>query len=253
VSHRAGRTGRPYSPELCQTTRKRPRGRQVSIHNATNTDVIESSVLVNSDAPVRGDQPIRPIVAIALMIGALVFGAADGYVAFVIESPGTSLAGHSLLVAAIPVVVAAFGWLSLRSKGRKLRVIFATSILIAGFLATWWAWAFAMPAAMTWDNRATLDAVAATSGIPPEKSVCVQVTSGAIGPLSAPYRRCALTGPPGSIVEYFARGSTDPTRGLIFDEGPAPSDECVRHLTGHWYAFTNNPSGMIGYTCRGGG
>jgi uncharacterized membrane protein len=227
----------------------------VSIHNATDTDFVQSNAMASSDAPVREDQPIRSIVVVGLLIGALVFGAADGYVAYVIESPGTSLAGHCLPVAAIAVIVAAFGWLLLRSKWRRLRLIFAISVLIAGFLATWWAWAFAMPAAMSWDSHATADALAALRGVPAEKLDCIVVTSGSIGPLDAPYQCCASAGSPGSTVTYSAGKPEDLEleRGLIFNEGPPLSDECVRHLTGDWYAFTDSPSGMVGYTCRGGG
>jgi hypothetical protein len=199
-----------------------------------------------ADADGTNSRAVLGAIAVAVLVGVL-----DGYLAFVIESPGTSLAGNCLLVACVALLVTGVGWRLLRSKGRRLRRTFVVSMLAFGLLATWWAWAFAMPAAMAWDSHATPDALTALRGIPPEKTVCIQVTSGAIGPLSAPYERCALAGPPGSFVEYSAPSSSG--RGLIFNEGPPPNDECVRHLVGNWYGYTGDPSGMTGYAqCRGG-
>jgi len=176
----------------------------------------------------------------------------DGYFAFTTDSPGASLAGHCLLVAGIALVVAGIGWSFLCTKGTTVRRVFFVSMLVVGFLATWWAWAFAMPAAMAWDSGATPNALAAMRDAPEGKTGCVQVSSGSVGPLSAPYQRCAST----YGVEYYASASDPGTAGgLLFQQGTTlPPDQCLRHLVGNWYAFTEDPAGATGYAqCEGGG
>ena len=225
----------------------------------TRTEFDPSVVGVKPEAENTPTAPLRALPVLLLIAGALVFGAVDGYLAYITESPGTSLAGHCLLVASIAVVVAAVGWRLLRSKNHKIRLVFAVSFLAAGFLATWWAWSFAMPAAMSWDSSATPRALGALKGIGVDRSVCVNVTSGSIGPLHAPYRQCAVIGGTGSLVEFTAqsqgnKADVSPYRGLIFSDQPEStfSDECTRHLVGEWYAYTADPSGMTGYTCHQG-
>jgi len=188
---------------------------------------------------------------------ALLVGVADGYFGYIIESPGTSLAGHCLLVAVVAASVAAAGWWVSRKRNRWFASVFVGTMAAVGVLVVWWTWAFAMPAAMTWDTQATPRAVASLTGIGTDKSVCSNVETGSVGPLDAPYRQCSINGPPGSTVYYYAMsGSTlaGPYRGLIFSYAPSDTfnDECVRHLVGHWYAFTGDPSGRTGYTCIGG-
>ena len=180
---------------------------------------------------------------------ALLVGLADGYLPYVIESPGTSLVGHCLLVAAVAVVVAAAGWWAFRKRNRSVAWIFVGAMVSIGILDVWWAWAFAMPAAMAWDSHATADAQSALRGLPPNKSVCVKFDHGSIGPLDAPYTRCAISGPPTPTVEYSATGS-DPSRGLFFVEGPSGyvAGYSTRHLVFGWYAYTLNPSSITGYT-----
>ena len=188
---------------------------------------------------------------------ALLVGLGDSYLGYVIESPGTSLAGHCLLVAVVAAIVAAAGWWVSRKRYRLFASVFVGAMAMIGILVVWWTWAFAMPAAMTWDTQATPRAVASLTGIWTDKSVCSNVESGSVGPLSAPYRQCSINGPPGSTVYYYAMsGSTlaDPYRGSVFSYAPTNTfnDECARHLVGHWYAFTGDPSGGLGYACIGG-
>src|SRR6202041_83078 len=133
-------------------------------------------------------------VLTALAVAVLV-GLGDGYLAYRIESPGTSLAGHCLLIALIAGVATNAGWWFWRKRNRRVAWFFAVTMGVVGVLALWWAWAFAMPAAMAWDSHATADARAALDGLPPDKSVCVEFRTGSIGPLNAPYTRCAIAGP----------------------------------------------------------
>ncbi len=189
---------------------------------------------------------------VAMVLMAVLLGALDGDLAFVIESPGSSLVGPVLLVALLAVTACGVGWWFLRDYSRFPVWIIVGTLATMGILATWWAWAFAMPAAIAWDPNATPDALTALKGIPPDQSVCKFVTTGSIGALNAPYERCALDGPLGAQVEYTPGETGD--RGLLFFEGShlVGSDQYVRHLAGHWFAFNEGPPGIPGYTFTGG-
>jgi hypothetical protein len=197
----------------------------------------------------------------AMLAGAaaVVFGVFEGFVGFVCAAPGSSLATTCALVAALGLVGLGLGWAVLWRRGHRdgFRV-FAVGTVALSIAAVWWTWAFALPAALQWDTSATPRAQTALRGIGDDKSVCTNVLSGSIGPLAAPYQQCAINGPPGSTVEYLVLSGDrplSPYRGLIFSEAPEStfSDECTRHLVGDWYAFSGDPAGLIGYSCRGGG
>lgn len=218
-------------------------------------------------APVTiGAPPVRPARAVAerpgIFVGvvvlsiAILIGAGDGYLAYVIESPGASLAGSCLLVAFVAGIAAVAGWWFCRKRNRFAARLFVATLGVVGVLAVWWAWAFAMPAAMAWDSSATPGALTALQGLPPNKSFCEKVVSGSVGPLDAPYERCAIVGGPGATVTYYAGNTANsPARGLIFFEGSriVGTDQFVRHLTGDWYAFSLDPAGVLGYSFAGGG
>jgi hypothetical protein len=65
----------------------------VSIDDTGRASLTESTVEMNSGVESADEGPIRWTVLLSLLVGALVVGAMDGYVASTIESPGTSLAG----------------------------------------------------------------------------------------------------------------------------------------------------------------
>lgn len=195
--------------------------------------------------------PVLATVLLAILVGAVL-----GYVAYLVESPGLSPAGACALCAFAVVVIAVVGWLFFKRGDRTLGRFFVLSIAVVGVLVVWWAWAFAMPAAMAWDSTATPNAIAALRNLPSEHSVCKDVASGSVGPLAAPYERCAVIGQTGGQVEYFAGSSRNsPVRGLLFFDGSqlAGSGQFVRHLVGDWYAFTQDPSGALGYSFTGAG
>jgi len=211
---------------------------------------------------VVGDQGRRQVGRVVIAgLSAVAIGLVAGYVGWMLVTPGASLVLTCIIVAAISLVGLLIGWRWLRSPGdRTTRRLSVTATAIFGIAAVWWTYAFAMPAAMAWDTAATPQAQRALIGIPVDKTQCIAVMNGSVGPLRAPYNRCATSASlAGSVVYYYAmsgpRTDADPYRGLVFTEGPASGllDECVGHLTGDWYAFTADPSGLTGYDqCLGG-
>jgi hypothetical protein len=177
-------------------------------------------------------------------------GAAGAYGAFAGEAPGTSLALPCTVIAVVGALIALGGWLLLRRRDRFTARAFPACMVVVTVGVVWWAWAFAMPVAMAMDHDATHNArtaLAATSDT--GKQVCVTVEHGSIGPLDAPYSRCAWSGAPVPTVTYFAR--TQQPRGLVFMPHGTACDigePAVRHLVGSWYAFTDAPNGALGYT-----
>jgi hypothetical protein len=205
--------------------------------------------------PKPGDrQTGRSVAPAALLAGAaLLLGAAGAYIAFATEAPGASLAAVCTLMAGIGALMALGGWLLLRRRNRLAARTFPACMAVVTAGVVWWSWAFAMPAAMSLDRGATRDALAAlaatsaTSGT--GKQICVTVEHGSIGPLDAPYSRCAWSGAPVPTVTYFAKARTP--RGLVFMPHGTVCDigePSVRHLVGSWYAFTGSPTGTLGYT-----
>jgi hypothetical protein len=194
-----------------------------------------------------------PALGTALLV--LFAGSALGYVAYSVESPGISPAGTCALCLFAVVVLAVVGWLYYKQRNRTLGRFFVVAMSAVGLLVIWWAWAFAMPAAMAWDTTATPNALTALRNLAPQHSVCKEVTRGSVGPLTAPYERCAVVGPPGAQVEYLAGDSRNsPVRGLLYFDGSrlVGSGQFVRHLVGNWYAFTQDASGALGYSFTGG-
>jgi hypothetical protein len=216
----------------------------------------------NALDPVVEDRGGRPIGrAVIAGLSAVAIGVVAGYVGWTLVTPGASLVLTCITVAAIPLVGLLVGWRWLRSPGdRATRRLFVTAATILGIAAVWWTYAFAMPAALAWDTSATSQAQHAVIGVPVDTTRCTAVLTGSIGPLRAPFNRCATSAPrSGSVVYYYAmsgpRTDADPYRGLVFTGGSASGlfDECVRHLTGDWYAFTADPNGLTGYDqCLGG-
>ena len=67
---------------------------------------------------------------------------------------------------------------------------------------------------------------------------CSFVSSGTMGPLTAPYRVCAVSTAEGHIVNFVAIGRP-PTHGITFTDRGSETflDSCYMHLVGSWYAF----------------
>ena len=130
--------------------------------------------------------------------------------------------------------------------------------VLLGVAAVWWTWAFAMPAAMRWDASATPRALAALRGIGDDKSVCRNVMTGAIGPLRAPFRQCAINGPPGRWSNTLCCRATRSSR----PTGASSTATCPRPRSAtNAHGISSEPGTpsptihpvSIGYTCHGGG
>lgn len=204
------------------------------------------------------------LTAIAL-VSAIAIAVAFGFVEVSVGAT-RAVPGSSILLPTIVVALIALACLGLGSlvvgmfRVRAATLVFVVVSSLIGFGATWWAYAFSWPAAMALDSHATSQALAALTVVPVNDTQCVNIMTGAIGPLKAPYQRCTTNSPhPGSVVFYDALvggAVASPASGLVFNEGPVSdlSDQCVRHLVGDWYAFTSDPNGLAGYSqCNGGG
>jgi hypothetical protein len=66
-----------------------------------------------------------------------------------------------------------------------------------------------------------------------------------VGPINAPYSRCAVSTPEGHFVLFTAVGHNG---GIGFTDRFAATfqDECTRHLTGKWWMFTSETKGTPG-------
>jgi hypothetical protein len=167
--------------------------------------------------------------------------------------------GSCIVVAGFGLVALAVGTVVLMPFGSPRAIVsYALVAGLFGIAVIWWIRAFSLSAPVAWDSGATSQALAALAKAPTNASQCIVVTGGSIGPLRAPYQVC-VSNPAHFGTVYFSVWSggsiVSPARGLVFDEGPVSflSDQCSRHLVGHWYAFTSDPAGLTGYDeCSGG-
>ena len=215
---------------------------------ATNTD----RPISNADPTDNGYSGDELAFASAVAL-AVIMGVVELAVGWRLPVPGGSLVVPTIVVGVIAVAFTGMGWIILSVfHVRSAQLTFVVLSIVVGIAATWFTYAFSWPVQMSRDSGATPNAEAALVGVPPNTSRCTIITTGAVGPLRAPYRRCATNSPhPGSVVFYYAQ--TDPgtgiASGIVFNEGPVNdlSDQCVRHLVGEWYAFTSDPAGLTGY------
>ena len=182
-----------------------------------------------------------------------------GWLGWVLPVPGGSLVVPTAVVTAVGTALA--GACRLATRSRPL----AASLVGVTVVAAVWTFAFSLPATLAWDPAASVQARAALAqlaggprdryGVPLHP--CTTVSAGHVGPMTAPYRHCAVSTPQGHVVLFTAVGS--PRRGLAYtDVGSATfPDECSRHLTGYWWMFTAPTGGTggcpIGYGFDGGG
>jgi hypothetical protein len=190
-----------------------------------------------------------------------------GYLGWVLPSVGGSLLSPALSVFGVGFASAVAGGLFLwrMEAARRLPKVFLIGTGVVAVLAAIWTFQLSLPLAV-WTSNASEQAEAALSqlehspldhqGVVPPSS-CVEQTAGGVGPLSAPYRECAIWTPQGHFVTFTGKHS----EGLGFTNAGAATfpGKCVHHLVGQWWMFTggSDPGWAtgcpIGYQFEGGG
>jgi len=201
----------------------------------------------------------------AAVAAAVVIGVVLGYVGWVLPEPGGSVVVPTAVVVGIGVAVTVIGAAVAYVVRPRGGLTFVAVMAMLTGLAVVWTWALALPVQMAWDGGVTAQARAALQRVedgPKVRGVplvpCVDVTTGRVGPLAAPYRECAVATSEGHFVTFTVAGS-DPVRGIGYtDIGAATfEDECYRHLAGRWWMFVGDASGIgncpVGYRFHGGG
>jgi hypothetical protein len=201
---------------------------------------------------------------------AIVLGVGLGILGMTLVTVGRSLALPAAIIAGVGGVVVLASWVlaSFRPQ-RRAGWIFAVSAAAATLLATVWTFEFALPAAIALSG-ATAQAQAALRVLQhsPQNhqgtvhpQPCVVHRTGSVGPLSAPYKACAIWTPVGHTV-MFESDSAGVRGGLLYTNRASTSfeDLCVRHLLGSWWMFASSTdangdpgSCYLGYTFIGGG
>lgn len=201
---------------------------------------------------------------------AVVIGIALGVLGTMLVTPGQSLAVPTAIVGAVGggIVLASWVVASFRAR-RQAGWILAVGAAVVTVLACLWTFEFALPTAIEWSNATehaqdTFNKLHHSSQnshgtLPPQP--CILHDSGAVGPLSAPYKECAIWSPEGHALT-FVSSSPSNSGGLVHTDRPSAffADECERHLTGNWWMFapstvSNGDPGSCyyGYQFHGGG
>ena len=205
----------------------------------------------------------------AAALTVVIIGIGLGALGGMLVRPGQSLAVPTAIVAAVGGGIMLVAWVvaSFRA-GRQAGWIFAVGTAVVTALACLWTFEFALPASVEWSN-ATAQAQAAFSrlqhspenfhgNVPPQP--CIVHATGSVGPLSAPYKECAVWTPVGHAVTFIA-SNPNASGGLVYTDRPSAffADECERHLVGRWWMFapstdSNGDPGScyFGYRFHGG-
>ena len=227
-----------------------------------------------SEKPISADAEALPGSTLsarwAAAVIAVLIGIGLGALGTTLVTPGQSLAVPTAIVAAVGggILLVAWAVASFRA-GRQAGWILAVGTAIVTLLACIWTFEIALPASVEWSN-ATAQAQTVFSGLQhsPDnvhgtvtRQPCVSHETGSVGPLSAPYKECALWTPVGHDVTFTAIGSNS-SGGLAYTDRPSAffADQCERHLIGNWWMFapstdSNGDPGScyIGYQFHGGG
>lgn len=212
----------------------------------------------------RSSLGVLPLIEIVAILG---IGLVLGYLGWLLPSVGGSLFVPTMIVLGVGVALFTMcGFLATRLSPETRRIKFLTvGAIVTIALAAFWTFQFSLPVAV-WSSNASEQAQVRLSelkdsplnrnGVVPAPP-CTEHDRGNIGPLSAPYKECAIWTPEGHFVT-FTEGQS---RGLGYTDAGAATfpDECVRHLEGEWWMFvgSNDPSDPghcpIGYQFQGGG
>jgi hypothetical protein len=165
-----------------------------------------------------------------------------GYLGWRIIDPGGSLVVPALIVFGARTAIAALATLATRSPRssghRRALLTFGVAALAWTLLASVWTYEFAVPLSVAWSDAdqqaqtALTQPTSTTIIVPGPGSLdCTLVSSGSVGPIEAPYRRCV----DGGLVFFSSVGSNG---GIAYDDsGRVPPQQgiCYRHLYGPWW------------------
>jgi hypothetical protein len=200
---------------------------------------------------------------------AVLLGGGLGFLGTTLVTVGRSLAVPAAVVAGVGGAVVLVSWVlaSFRPQ-RRAGWIFAVSAAAVTVLAVAWTFEFALPTAIAWSD-ATAQAQAALRVLQhsPQNhqgtvrpQPCVVHPTGSVGPISGPYKECAIWTPVSHMVT-FESDSAGAQGGLLYTNRPSTSfeDLCVRHLVGSWWMFASSTdangdpgSCYLGYRFIGG-
>jgi hypothetical protein len=194
----------------------------------------------------------------------MVIGLVLGYLGWVLPIPGESFLAPTLIVAGVGVTAMTLGGLlGLHPRFQSFRV-FGATVLVFTVAACIWTYAFSVPASVAWDATANHQAQSVLARVNAEPKsgagiplrACWTVRIGTIGALESPYTECGVSTHEGHFVIFTS--VRHPKGGLGYtDIGSATfPDACDRHLTGKWWAFSNETNGEgncpVGYRFQGG-
>jgi len=196
----------------------------------------------------------RQIVAYAATIVVCVIAGACSWLSV---KPGDSL----IWPMAVNVIIFAFfgavcRLVSALRSTRFGRTGLSFTFLGLGALSLLWTYFGVLPASVGFDSAS---ARVADHEVARAARGCRLVKHGSIGLLQSPYKICTEVIPKASNVEFT---TPDLNRGYAYVSGTISegwfSDECSRHLTGHWWAFATDRDAPVtgcpfGYTFQGGG
>jgi hypothetical protein len=214
------------------------------------------------DSPILEEQRTRPgerqtprqtLFIVATIGVCLIAGACS----WLIVKPGESL----LWPMAVDVIIFAFFGALCRLvsalRGTRFGRIRLSSIFLGlGAASPLWTYFGVLPASVGFDSAG---ASVARHEVAQLAQGCRLVKQGSIGMLQAPYKICTWVIPRSSMVEF---ATPDLNRGYAYVSGAIGegwfSDECARHLTGHWWAFASDQQAPItgcpfGYSLQPGG
>jgi hypothetical protein len=196
--------------------------------------------------------------SVAQVISALTVGLVLVVLGWWLPSPGGSVIVPTLIVFGAGAVLTIVGVLALPlvRVNRPVPTWFLGLSSVLVLAVTAWTLYFSMATQLVLSNadEQATKALAAL-GVGPGDN-CKEILEGGVGPQSAPYQQCATSSPQGTFVIFSTSG-----RGLGYTNVGARSfpDECVRHITGEWWMFTQasdddgNPGSCpVGYVFDGG-
>ena len=186
--------------------------------------------------PQRSNGSVARRHNVVALVAAVIVGVGEAFVGVMLAAPGQGEWDSALVVAAIAFgtiilsLVVFLRWL----RSPRATIAFVVTVLLLTVPAVWWTSNYGLSLRMGWDTGATDEAKAA---IAMESYLvngrCGYVSSGSVGPLSAPLNRCVYVDPVAEVMYQ-----TDNGDGLIYVPGTAPPsapDLCIRHLSAGWW------------------